>query len=65
MYSRIPFQLQGERRESVHLAGVRSITGSSGTKRVVDTSRAFIVVAASTMTEVTANLTSSGSSVEV
>jgi len=46
-------------------AGVRPTTGSSGTERVADTSEAVIVVAASTATEVTANLTSSGSSVEV
>ena len=39
--------------------------GSSGAEMVADTSRAVIVIAASTATGVTANLSTSGSPVEV
>ena len=46
-------------------AGVRSTISSSDAEMVTDTFGAVIVVAASTATEVTANLATSGSSVEV
>ena len=46
-------------------AGVRPTIGSSDTEMVADTSGAVIVVAASTATEVTSNLATSGSPVEI
>ena len=46
-------------------AGVRPMIGSPGTEVVADTPETVIVVAASTAIEVTANLVTSGSPVEV
>ena len=59
----LPDPLSTTRREAKigsSCTGGMSTTGSSEAKMVADTSRAVAVVAASTATEVAANLTSSG-----
>ena len=61
-----PLSMTGrETGVSSSCAGVRPTIGSSDTEMVADTSGAVIVVAASTATEVTANLATSGPPVEV
>ena len=61
----LPDPLSMTGRETRINSGVRPTIGSSGTEMVTDTSGAVIVVAASAVTGVTANLATSGSPVEV